>query len=59
MEYTDENMQLVAQKVADNMSLEDLKFYVAEDYFFRFDQDSEEFKNQVEKLGLDKESEVN
>ena len=59
MEYTDENMQLVAQKVADNMSLEDLKFYVAEDYFFRFDQDSEEFENQVEKLGLDKESEVN
>ncbi len=59
MEYTDENMDIVAQKVADNMSLEELKYYVAEDYFFRFDQDSEEFENKVEELGLDKESEVN
>jgi hypothetical protein len=58
MKYTDDNMDIVARKVADNMSLEDLKFYVAEDWFFRFDQDSEEFENQVEKLGLDKESKV-
>tara|TARA_B100002019_G_scaffold253745_1_gene235468 strand:+ start:560 stop:739 length:180 start_codon:yes stop_codon:yes gene_type:complete len=59
MEYTDENMDIVAQKVADNMSLEELKYYVAEDYFFRFDQDSDEFKYKVKELGLDKESEVN
>ena len=58
MEYTDDNMDLVAQKVADNMSVEDLKFYVREDYFFRFDQDSEFFEEQVKELGLDKESEV-
>jgi hypothetical protein len=58
MEYTDDNMDLVAQKVADNMSVEDLKFYVREDYFFRFDQDSEFFEDQVKELGLDKESEV-
>ena len=58
MEYTDDNMDLVAQKVADSMSVEDLKFYVREDYFFRFDQDSEFFEDQVEELGLDKESEV-
>ena len=58
MEYTDDNMDLVAQKIADNMSVEDLKFYVREDYFFQFDQDSEFFEDQVEELGLDKESEV-
>ena len=58
MEYTDENMQLVAEKVVLNMSLADLQAYVCEDYFFRFDQDSEEFEEQVKKLGLDKESEV-
>ena len=58
MEYTDDNMDLVAQKVADNMSVEDLKFYVREDYFFQFDQDSEFFEDQVKELGLDKESEV-
>ena len=51
-------MQLVAEKVVVNMSLADLQAYVCEDYFFRFDQDSEEFEEQVEKLGLDKDSEV-
>ena len=58
MEYTDDNMQLVAEKVVVNMSLADLQAYVCEDYFFRFDQDSDFFEDQVEKLGLDKESEV-
>ena len=58
MEYTDDNMQLVAEKVVVNMSLEDLQAYVCEDYFFRFDQDSDFFEDQVEELGLDKESEV-
>ena len=58
MEYTDDNMQLVAEKVVVNMSLTDLQAYVCEDYFFRFDQDSDFFEDQVEKLGLDKESEV-
>jgi hypothetical protein len=58
MEYTDDNMQLVAEKVVVNMSLEDLQGYVCEDYFFRFDQDSDFFEDQVEELGLDKESEV-
>ena len=56
MEYTDDNMQLVAEKVVKNMSLSDLQAYVCEDYFFRFDQDSEFFTNQVEELGLDNES---
>ena len=58
MEYTDDNMQLVANKIADSMEIVDLRWYVAEDYFFRFDQDSEEFENKVKELGLDKESEV-
>ena len=58
MEYTDDNMDLVAQKVVLNMSLADLQAYVCEDYFFRFDQDSEFFEDQVKELGLDKESEV-
>ena len=56
MEYTDDNMQLVAEKVVLNMSLADLQAYVCEDYFFRFDQDSEFFTYQVEELGLDNES---
>ena len=34
MEYTDDNMQLVAEKVVLNMSLADLQAYVCEDYFF-------------------------
>ena len=58
MEYTDDNMQLVAEKVVLNMSLADLQAYVCEDYFFQFDQDSELFEYKVEELGLDKESEV-
>jgi hypothetical protein len=58
MEYTDDNMQLVAEKICENMSLDELQEYVAEDYFFRFEQDSEFFKDQVEFYGLDKESEV-
>ena len=58
MEYTDENMQLVATKICEYMSLDELQEYVAEDYFFRFEQDSEFFKDQVEFYGLDKESEV-
>ena len=53
MKYTDDNMDIVARKIADNMSLEDLKFYVAEDYFFQFDQDSELFEDQVKELELD------
>tara|TARA_B100001093_G_scaffold347651_1_gene332272 strand:- start:16196 stop:16369 length:174 start_codon:yes stop_codon:yes gene_type:complete len=56
MEYTDDNMQLVAEKVVLNMSLADLQAYVCEDYFFRFDQDSEFFEDQVKELGLDNES---
>ncbi len=58
MEYTDDNMAIVATKICENMSLDELQEYVAEDYFFRFDQDSEFFEDQVEELGLDKESEV-
>jgi len=58
MEYTDDNMAIVATKICENMSLDELQEYVAEDYFFRFEQDSEFFKEQVEFYGLDKESEV-
>ena len=56
MEYTDDNMAIVATKICENMSLDELQEYVAEDYFFRFDQDSEFFKDQVEFYGLDNES---
>ena len=52
MEYTDDNMAIVATKICENMSLDELQEYVAEDYFFRFDQDSEFFEHQVEELGL-------
>lgn len=54
MEYTDDNMQLVAEKISESMSLEELQAYVAEDYFFQMDQDSELFKYKVKELGLDK-----
>jgi hypothetical protein len=56
MEYTDDNMAIVATKICENMSLDELQEYVAEDYFFRFDQDSEFFEDQVKELGLDNES---
>ena len=54
MEYTDDNMQLVAEKISESMSLEELQAYVAEDYFFQMDQDSELFEYKVKELGLDK-----
>lgn len=53
MEYTDDNMQLVAEKIVANMSLEELQAYVCEDYFFRFDQDSEFFEDQISELFTD------
>lgn len=58
MEYTNDNMVIVATKICENMSLDELQEYVEADYFFRFEQDSEFFKDQVEFYGLDKESEV-
>lgn len=53
MEYTDDNMQLVAEKIVANMSLAELQAYVCEDYFFRFDQDSEFFEDQISELFAD------
>ena len=56
MEYTDENLELIANKVADNMDIEELRWYVAEDFFFRFEHDSELFYDYAKEFRLDNES---
>ena len=56
MEYTDDNLELIANKVADNMGIEELRWYVAEDFFFRFEHDSELFHDYAKEFGLDNES---
>ena len=56
MEYTDDNLELIANKVADNMDIEELRWYVAEDFFFRFEHDSELFDDYAKEFGVDNES---
>jgi len=60
MEYTDDNVELVAQKIVDDMDLDDLMSYVYDDLCAVMDKDEELFHVNVEHfdLGLDKESEV-
>ena len=57
-EYIFFGPESIVSEIADSMDIVDLRWYVAEDYFFRFEQDSEEFESKVEELGLDKEPEL-
>lgn len=48
MEYTDENVELVAQKIVDDMDLDDLMNYVYDDLCAIMDKDEELFNVNVE-----------
>jgi len=50
MEYTDENVMLVAQKIVDDMDLGDLMSYVYDDLCAIMDKDEELFRCNVESL---------
>ena len=52
MEYTDENVMAVAQKIVDDMDLDDLMEYVYDDLVAIMDKDEELFKGNVEYFDL-------
>ena len=48
MNYTDDNIELVAQKIVDDMGLDDLMSYVYDDLCAIMDKDEELFHVNVE-----------
>ena len=56
MQYTDDNIELVAQKLVDDMDLDDLKSYVYDDLRAIMDKDEELFHVNVENLGYENEA---
>ena len=52
MEYTDENVIAVAQKIVDDMDLDDLMTYVYDDLCAIMDKDEELFHINVEHFEL-------
>ena len=53
MNYTDENVMAVAQKIVDDMGLDDLMAYVYDDLCSIMDKDEELFHCNLEHLNLD------
>ena len=53
MEYTDENVIAVAQKIVDDMDLDDLMTYVHDDLCAIMDKDEELFHVNVEHFNLE------
>jgi len=53
MNYTDENVMVVAQKIVDDMDLDDLMSYVYDDLCAIMDKDEELFNCNVEHFDLD------
>jgi len=53
MNYTDENVMVVAQKIVDDMDLDDLMSYVYDDLCAIMDKDEELFNCNVEHFNLD------
>jgi len=53
MNYTDDNIELVAQKIVDDMDLDDLMSYVYDDLVAIMDKDEELFHCNVENFNLD------
>ena len=53
MNYTDDNIELVAQKIVDDMDLDDLMSYVYDDLCAIMDKDEELFNCNVEHFNLD------
>ena len=52
MNYTDDNIELVAQKIVDDMDLDDLMSYVYDDLVAIMDKDEELFHCNVENFDL-------
>ena len=52
MEYTDDNVSAVAQKIVDDMDLDDLISYVHDDLCAIMDKDEELFHVNVEHFDL-------
>ena len=52
MEYNQENVYTVAQKLIDDMSLNDLTSYVYSDLIASFQRDASAFDDAVEHLNL-------
>jgi hypothetical protein len=48
MEYTDDNVIVVAQKIVDDMDLDDLMSYVYDDLCAIMDKDEELFNSNVD-----------
>lgn len=53
MNYTEENVIEVAQKIVDDMDLDDLMAYVYDDLCAIMDKDEELFNCNVERFNLD------
>ena len=53
MNYTDENVMAVAQKIVDDMDLDDLMNYVYDDLVAIMDKDEELFHCNVDHFNLD------
>lgn len=53
MNYTDENIELVAQKIVDDMDLDDLMNYVYDDLVAIMDKDEELFYVNVEHFNVE------
>jgi len=53
MNYTDENVMAVAQKIVDDMDLDDLMSYVYDDLVAIMDKDEELFHCNVDHFNLD------
>ena len=52
MEYTDDNIELVAQEIVDSLDLKDLMSYVYDDLCAIMDKDEEMFHLNVEHFDL-------
>ena len=53
MNYTDDNIELVAQKIVDDMDLDDLMSYVYDDLVAIMDKDEELFHCNVENFNME------
>lgn len=52
-EYTDDNIELVAQKIVDDMDLDDLMSYVYDDLCAIMNKDEELFHTNIENFGYE------
>jgi hypothetical protein len=53
MNYTDDNIEKVAQKIVDDMDLKDLMHYVYDDLVAIMDKDEESFHCNVEHFDME------